>query len=118
MTWVIKVRGDLSARIVAEYECPEHGRFTRTVDRDEHGDPPEASACPACARRATFTISAPARCRVQRVYAARRGKDPERPPNCMDWEAAAYDECSPDEWHARERKADFEAVHKMVKAAL
>jgi hypothetical protein len=32
--------------IVAEYECPEHGRFTLTLERDANGDPPGEAACP------------------------------------------------------------------------
>ena len=63
-------------------------------------------------------ISAPARIRKQRVTAARRGKDPERPPNCVDWQALAYEEKSPEEWHAAERKKDWEDTRKIVKDAL
>lgn len=45
MTWTLKVRG-AGGPMLAEYECPAHGRFDATVDRDENGDPPETSECP------------------------------------------------------------------------
>lgn len=32
--------------IVAEYECPEHGRFEITVERGANGDAPNTAACP------------------------------------------------------------------------
>lgn len=71
-----------------------------------------------CGLTAPHVISAPARCRVQRVTAARRGKDPEPPPGAMDWQALAYDEMSPEEWEAKERKRDFEDVRRITKKAL
>lgn len=135
MPWVIKVRGDSRALITAEYLCPVHGRFEVDVVRDSNGDPPDEAVCgveelffdsgarPAprinrCGRTSVFVISAPARVRKQRTFAARRGKDPERPANCMDWQALAYDEMSPEEWEVKERKKDFEGVRKIVKEAL
>jgi hypothetical protein len=135
MTWTIKTRGDSKALIAAEYECPVHGRFEVPVPRDEVVD---LMRCPIsvdelyaigndrpidhgydlfCGRIAPFRFPCPMT-RVQRVTAARRGKDPERPPGVMDWQAAAYDEKSPEEWHAAERKKDFEDVRKIVKEAL
>lgn len=45
MTFVVKRRGG-SAQIVAEYECPRHGRVTLTIDRDANGDPPAWAECP------------------------------------------------------------------------
>ena len=134
MTWLIKHTRSPGSRIAAEYECPAHGRFEATMDREESGDPPGSAFCPheidmitdsgrprrfrhRCGRASLHVISAPLT-RVQRVTAARRGKDPEMPPNCMDWRAAAYDECSPAEWEAKERKKDWEATRKVVKDAL
>jgi len=32
--------------IVAEYECPVHGRFELTVERDANGDAPAKGRCP------------------------------------------------------------------------
>lgn len=71
-----------------------------------------------CGNPAIYVISAPGCTRVQRVTAARRGKDPERPPGVVDWQALAYEEKSPEEWHAAERKKDWEDTRKIVKAAL
>jgi hypothetical protein len=45
MTWKLKVRGAGGA-MLAEYECPTHGRFDATVDRDGNGDPPSEVVCP------------------------------------------------------------------------
>lgn len=129
MPWVIKHKRSPGSRITAEYECPVHGRQAVDVTRDDRGDPPALARCPVyeriapdqlsrCPRDAPFVISAPARCRVQRVTAARRGKDPEPPPGAMDWKALAYDEMSEDDWEKKERKRDFEDVHRIVKKAL
>lgn len=79
MTFVIKVRGASSQPIVAEYMCPEHGRFDVTVARDANGDPPSEHPCPGlwgadeCGRAALWVISAP-HTRVQKVTAVTRGK--------------------------------------------
>jgi hypothetical protein len=48
MAFRINFRGG-RAPMVAEYECPVHGRFDRVVDRTENGDPPEAQPCPMLA---------------------------------------------------------------------
>ena len=100
MTFVVKVRG-AGGLVVAEYECPFHGRFEATVKRDERGDAPEAQPCPAyvaplddyepseppeCAEPSPWRISAPAQ-RVWSVpaYAASTGGDmKERPPGMLD----------------------------------
>jgi hypothetical protein len=100
MTFVVKTRG-VGGLIVAEYECPDHGRFEATVQR-ENGDPPDTLACPAivvpddaccedhggepCQAVAEWRISAPAQ-RVWSVpaYAASTGGDmKERPPGMLD----------------------------------
>jgi hypothetical protein len=44
MTYVVKVRG-AGGLVVAEYECPAHGRFEVTVQREANGDPPEHACC-------------------------------------------------------------------------
>lgn len=120
MTWAIKIRGDAKSLIAAEYECPVHGRFEITAPRDEVLDEEVCGFRTGifCGRIAPFCFPSPARARVQRVTAARRGKDPERPPGVMDWQAMAYEEKSPEEWLAAERKQDFEDVRKIVKGAL
>ncbi len=48
MTWKLKVRSNPGSVVTADYECPEHGRFTAEVERDANGDPPSevADMCP------------------------------------------------------------------------
>lgn len=43
MPWILRLRGDATAPILAEYECPVHGRFEITVPRPA----PDAAPCPA-----------------------------------------------------------------------
>lgn len=139
MTWVIKHQRSPGSRIAAEYDCEVCGRFAIDVKRDANGDPPATMACPLihehdhhcedppcsdcgfsayeCGREAAHVISAPGYCRVQRVTAARRGKDPEPPPGAMDWRSLA-EGMDHDEWEAKERKRDFEDVRRIVKKAL
>lgn len=65
------------SRIVAEYVCPEHGRFDRTLERTVAGDAPDDCPCPDCGIVSPWTISAPLH-RVA-VTAARGGwQKPER----------------------------------------
>jgi len=87
MTFKIKISGSIDRPIAAEYLCPVHGRFALTVERDPHGDPPSAAACPAggswgyCApgKSSPFVISAPL-VGVRRVEAVKGGwQKPERP---------------------------------------
>lgn len=52
MTYVVKVRG-AGGLVVAEYECPEHGRFTATLHREANGDPPEVQCCHVAIARCT-----------------------------------------------------------------
>lgn len=42
MSWILKLRGDSSAPILAEYECPVHGRFEVTAPRPA----PDVTPCP------------------------------------------------------------------------
>jgi hypothetical protein len=85
MTFTIKIRGSSDRPIAAEYMCPEHGRFTLTVDRDANGDAPAEMLCPKPASNAwsppgagpgcfmsPFVISAP-RVGVRRVEAVKGG---------------------------------------------
>lgn len=146
MTWTVKIRGDARALIAAEYECPIHGRFEITAPRDDVPDdlacPVESGLqgfvdcndvveCGLAAgnghRHLTDTICglnspwcfpSPARTRVQRVTAARRGKDPERPPLAVDWESLAYEARDPAEVQAAERKKTFEELRRRTKGLL
>lgn len=66
MTWKLIVRGSPPPTAVAEYECPDHGRFEATVDRTPAGDAPDEIPCPvlepegwACERPSPWRISAP-----------------------------------------------------------
>lgn len=71
MTFTIRIRGATNAPMVAEYECPEHGRFEEVVPRDDQGNPPDWIECPhddpdyaehveyPCRYRAEWRISAP-----------------------------------------------------------
>lgn len=122
MTWVYKHR-QTGGLIVAEYECPVHGRFEVTLERDANGDAPEFAHCISgdrdaleveCVNACRFVFPAPMG-RVQRVTAARRGKDPEPPPNVMDWRSLA-EGMDHDEWEKKERKKDFEHLHKLSRA--
>lgn len=142
MTWTVKIRGDARALIAAEYECPIHGRFEITAPRD---DVPDDLACPVelsepqpramhllsddewdrrCARpticglNSPWCFPSPARTRVQRVTAMRRGKDPERPPLAVDWESLAYEAKDPAEVQAAERKKTFEELRRRTKGLL
>lgn len=42
MSWILKLRGDSTAPILAEYECPVHGRFEITLPRPA----PDVVSCP------------------------------------------------------------------------
>lgn len=54
MTWTIKVRGSTDRPIAAEYNCPLHGRFTATVDRDANGNAASTAPCPSRTRVGTL----------------------------------------------------------------
>ncbi len=44
-SWKMYVRGHRDRPMVAEYDCPVHGRFTLEVARDANGDPPARMSC-------------------------------------------------------------------------
>jgi hypothetical protein len=90
MTWKLIVRGSPHRTIVAEYECPLHGRFEATVDRTVDGDAPDLAVCPhvqevvdagggylfeiECLKPSPWRISAPiSRVKMGDVV---KGKDP------------------------------------------
>lgn len=87
MNWTTKRRGDTGRPMLAEYECPVHGRFARQVSRDAGGDPEPEVPCREtegedigggfvrvnrCGRTSPHVISAPL-VRVRRVEVARGG---------------------------------------------
>lgn len=127
MAFAIKIRSAPGALICAEYECTQHGRFALDVPRDENGDPPAEVRCPfesplwgsyreqsvQCAEVAEWRISSPFG-RVQRVTAARRGKDPDPPPGTVNWRALA-DGQDVDEWSAIERKKTTSMAHNLAR---
>lgn len=75
MTWTVKIRGDASAPIAAEYECPEHGRFEVTMPRDRL---PHAMPCLACDASSPWRFPMPGAVRVP-LGAVAQGKSDARP---------------------------------------
>lgn len=68
--------------MVAEYDCPAHGRFPLEVARDASGDPPASVTCPRdlCGCESSWCVSATRGTRVRRVEVERGGyQRPERP---------------------------------------
>jgi hypothetical protein len=76
MTFVVKIRGDLGAPILAEYACPRHGVFEELVDRPS----PDFMPCPECNDVSPWTITAAPMGKV-RTTEVERGKwqKPEHP---------------------------------------
>jgi hypothetical protein len=135
MTWTIKIRSSPGALMTAEYECPLHGRFEATVERDTNGDPPSEVLCRAfemesgwilvasiateptvmatthCNLPSPWTISAP---QLKRdsvpCYAAVRGGDSERRPGMLDTRALAEGQPM-SEWKAKQAAATQERRH-------
>ena len=56
MAYIIKNRTLPGSPFLAEYECPEHGRFELIVQRDEHGDPPAKVPCEVQVDDANFPL--------------------------------------------------------------
>lgn len=101
MTFTIRERGDTGALIVAEFRCPEHGRFGVSVRRAEI---PDEHACPACGASAPWTISAPG-LKFPIIVDVHRGKSDEKPhPMACDTEALA-DGMDLSEWKAKRAAA-------------
>lgn len=100
MSFKVTVRGSRMP-MVADYECPVHGRFEARVQRDENGDPPATISCLVddthgedndeaaetgadrgeagpCGQLAEYCMSAPL-ARVRRIEALRgKSQKPER----------------------------------------
>lgn len=120
MTWTIKQRPHVGGLIVADYECPEHGRFEATMLRDANGDPPVTAACPlrwdgdGCCAISPWRPTAP---QLKRdsvpCYAEVRGGDTERRPGMLDTRALA--EGMPrKEWKAKQAAARQERRHQQL----
>lgn len=84
MTFTIKhTRSDRP--MVAEYMCPEHGKFSAEVQRDADGNPPDEVICGSytsifCGRKAEYRISRTGTAKVRGVEVVRGGyQKPERP---------------------------------------
>lgn len=92
MTWTIK-HTPRGGPMLADYECPVHGRFEALVDRDDQGNPPSHTGCEheialdddegydqiyACDERSPWRISAPA-VHTQFVVSATQGKPAPKP---------------------------------------
>jgi hypothetical protein len=114
MTFTIKVRG--SAPMVAEYVCPQHGRFSATVDRDANGDPPATQACTVLCEDDNFPYEDPEECgfesewvisapigRVKRGEASQGKYEPPPHAGYMDTRALGEGQ-SLDEWRADRAK--------------
>lgn len=99
MTWTVKQRPHIpGTMIVADYECPDHGRFEVTVERNLAGDPPEAVACIVCGEPSAWRISAAGALRVQ-LGAVSQGKvmTYDKPEHMLDTRPLA-DGMPYDEW--------------------
>ena len=105
MTWTLKTRGDSTAPILSEYDCPSCGIFEAIMTRDDDHAP-----CPGCAESAPWCFSAP-KTKVDSMpcTAVVRGKDEDRRPGMLDTRPLA-DGMSMKDWrkvqdgHRRERR--------------
>src|SRR5689334_3101796 len=119
--------------IVAEYECPVHGRFELIVERDANGDAPDGVECSAsieiiidsgrprwfeqpCRQRSPWVISAP----MGRVspFSMVRGKSDARPADrhVMDTSVLA-DGMSMTEFKSRRAKVHRDESLRRVRKA-
>lgn len=121
MTFVVKTRG-AGGLFLAEYMCPEHGRFEQLVQRNESGDPPAKHPCDAddgygemCFEICELTVSAP-KPKVLSVpaTAVTRGGDlKDRPPGMLDTRPLA--EGMPmSEWRKVQKKHSEERRHQQL----
>lgn len=130
MTFTIKVRGGTGLTL-AEYLCPDHGRFEKLVERGASGDPAPELPCPApesedlgggfvrinrCGRTSPHVISAPA-VHTQFVISATQGKSASKPhPEAMDTRMLA--EGRKNDFRKQRKKLREERRHKRVKELL
>lgn len=133
MTYIVKHRPLPGAPILAEYECENHGRIERLVDRDESGDPPERVRCgeyldtggviesrygivPYCDQWCEWTISAP-HPKVLSVpcSAVMHGGDlKDRPKGMLDTRDLADGKLSYTQWKAKQRGITEERRHQQM----
>jgi hypothetical protein len=87
MSWILRSRGDSTAPILVDYECPADGRFEATVRRPA----PDTAPCPICSRPSSWCPPAP-RCRAKPGEVV-QGKVMDYPPAnvCLDTRALADD---------------------------
>ena len=115
MSFTIRTRG-ARGRMIAEYECPECGRFEMLVMRDENGDPPNTENCPPCSYRSPLVISAPLG--KVKLVEAHRGKSDAHLPHQLDTRPLA-DGMPYNEWAAKvDKKAFDEQRAKLRKRVL
>lgn len=136
MTFVIKHKPLPGAPMMAEYICPEHGRFELLVERDEHGDPPAAVACEvpcehdhfcedppcadccftvyACGREAELVIGASKVKFWSRdpVPVGRASKSDEKDPRALDTEPLATGKMTKAEWTKWQKGISRERRHQ------
>jgi hypothetical protein len=123
VTWTIKVRTSPGALMTADYECPVHGRFEATVERDGAGDPPVEAKCMKwisvtlyCGEWSPWRISCQP-VHTQFVVTASHGKSAAKPhPETMDTRMLA--EGRKNEFRKQRKKLKEERRHKRVKALL
>lgn len=82
MTFTIRLRGSAHATELADYECPDHGRFEALVSRPA----PDKAPCPArweagpcsgpCGYESPWRISAPGAVRARRGEVVQGKVDP------------------------------------------
>jgi hypothetical protein len=103
MAFVVKIRGARGV-MLAEYDCPEHGRHEELVQRDESGDPPEFANCTLLSRgvecdwSSELVLSAATIHRPAFVSANRGKNDPKPFPEAMDTEPLADGKVTLQEW--------------------
>lgn len=115
MAFTIKVRTQPGAPMMSEYECPDHGRFERLVERDVNGDPPAKVECDIpvaddgiteyCELDSERVISAPSikfwsRDPVPIGYAS---KSDERDPRALDTTDLATGKLTKAQWKKKQR---------------
>lgn len=99
MTFTYKIRGDASAPIAAEFECPVHGRFEATMPRDRM---PDALPCLSCDEPSPWRFPAPGAARVK-LGELVRGKSDERPPESIMLDTRPLADGMPlAEWRAKQ----------------
>lgn len=83
MSWLRKFRGDSTAPILSDFECPAHGRFEATTPRVD-GGAPDSTPCSTCGASSAWRMPAP-RTAVKAGEVV-QGKVMEYPPErvCLD----------------------------------